>query len=198
MKKLAALSVTVLCGLCACFLSCNQDADEEVWLFYPTYNSGGTFGSSGLTQSEWESRLAFVQDKSTVVLSSELGSDDLAVFAAALTSSGKTGITLDLSNLSIVSINASTFSGCTAITSIVLPESVVSIGKDAFSGCTSLTSITIGSDLISVNKNAFSGCTSLTLVTYGGTTDDWDDILIATGNECLTGATVVCSSGVYS
>ena len=195
MKKLAALAATVLCGLCACFVSCNQDADEEVWLFYATYNSDGTIGSSGLTQSEWESRLASVQGESTIVLSSELTSEDLAVFAAALTSSGKTGITLDLGNLSVVSINASTFSGCTAITSVVLPETVVSIGEDAFSGCTSLTSITIGSSLCQVDENAFTGCTALTLVTYGGTTDDWEEIAIASGNECLTEAKVVCSGG---
>ena len=195
MKKLAALSVAVLCGLCACFLSCNQDADEEVWLFYATYNDDGTIGSSGLTQSEWESRLASIQGESTIVLSSELGSDDLAVFAAALIASGKTGIKLDLSNLGIVSINASTFSGCTAITSVVLPETVVSIGDNAFSGCTSLTSITIGSSLCQVDEDAFSGCTALTLVTYGGTTDDWDSIAIDSGNECLTEATVVCSDG---
>ena len=198
MKKHITLAVVVLCGLCACFVSCNEEADEETWLFYAAYNSDGTIGSSGLTQSEWESRLAFVQNKSTVVLSADLGSDDLLAFAAALTSSGKTGITLDLGNLSIVSINASTFSGCTGVTSVVLPETVVSIGKDAFLGCTSLTSVTIGSGLIFVNKNAFSGCTSLTLVTYSGTTDDWEDILIASGNECLTGAMVVCSDGVYS
>ena len=172
MKKIAGLASAVLCGLCACFLSCNPDAGEEVRVFYPTYNSDGTIGSSGLSQSEWESLLASIQGESTIVLSSDLTSADLITFAKALIASGKTGIKLDLSNLSIVSIASETFLNCTAITSIVLPETVVSIGKDAFSGCTSLT-----------------------LVTYGGTMDDWGDIAIDSGNEYLTGATIVCSDG---
>ena len=172
MKKIAGLAGVVLCGLCACFVSCNSDAGEDVRVFYPTYNSDGTIGSSGLSQSEWESLLASIQGESTIVLSSDLTSADLITFAKALIASGKTGINLDLSNLSIVSIASETFLNCTAITSIVLPEAVVSIGEDAFSGCTSLA-----------------------LVTYGGTMDDWDDIAIDSGNEYLTWATIVCCDG---
>ena len=172
MKKLVALAVALLCGLCVCFVSCNYDADEDVWLFYATYNEDGTLGSAGLTQSEWEEKLSSVSNGSKIVLPAELSSDDLKTFAAALIASGKTDITLDLSNLSITSIAAETFSGCTALTAIVLPETIVSIGE-----------------------NAFSGCTSLTLVTYEGTTDDWDSISIASGNGYLTGATIVCSDG---
>lgn len=69
-------------------------------------------------------------------------------------------------------------------------DSVTSIGSGAFSDCTSLTSIVIGDGVTSIGDYAFSDCYSLIDVYYTGTEEEWAEIEIADGNECLSNATI--------
>lgn len=81
------------------------------------------------------------------------------------------------------------FSGCDGITSVMIGNSVTSIGYQAFYGCDSLTSVVIGDSVTSIRYQAFYGCDSLTTIYYSGTAEDWDNILISSGNSLLNDAT---------
>ena len=81
------------------------------------------------------------------------------------------------------------FWGCTGLNNVVIPESITSIGEGAF-GFTGLTSIEIPKGVTSIYSDAFYGCTGLTDVYYIGSEEDWAQIDIMDGNECLTNATI--------
>lgn len=111
------------------------------------------------------------------------------------------------------------FSGCSSLTSIVLPSSIVEIYGNTFSGCSSLVSVT-GSTLSKfgayafddcsslreitlsnekpayplddnrIGVYAFDGCIGLTDVYFEETQQEWQEIVIASGNTALTQATI--------
>ncbi len=90
----------------------------------------------------------------------------------------------------VTSIGDSAFSGCGSLTSITIPDDVKTIGEFAFYCCNGLTSVTIPDDIASIGDSAFSGCGCLTDVYYSGTTDQWAQIAIGTGNDSLLDATI--------
>ncbi len=91
---------------------------------------------------------------------------------------------------SITSIGEYAFSGCWSLASIDIPDGVTEIGNCAFFVCTSLTSIDIPGSVTSIGDDAFNDCPSLTDVYYTGSEADWENIVVGTGNDCLTYATI--------
>ena len=57
------------------------------------------------------------------------------------------------------------------------------------------SSLTIPKSISKINSRAFYGCTRLKDVYYGGNAEAWDEIIIETGNDPLTRATIHCTSG---
>lgn len=89
---------------------------------------------------------------------------------------------------SVTTIGDNTFCYCESLTSVTIPEGVTAIGDWAFYGCDSLTSITIPDSVTAIGDRAFRYCDSLTDVTYTGTEDQWNNIKIDVGNDCLLNA----------
>lgn len=77
----------------------------------------------------------------------------------------------------------------TNIQDINLPESVTIIDDYSFAYC-DITSIVIPFDVDSIGDYVFYKCEGLDYVYYEGTSDDWENISIATDNEDLTNATI--------
>ena len=64
------------------------------------------------------------------------------------------------------------------------------IGSYGFKSCRKLTQITMGSNVNDIAENAFSQCDTLADVYYAGTQEQWENIVIGSGNEDLTDAAV--------
>lgn len=113
-------------------------------------------------------------------------------------------------------IGYSAFRGCYSLTSIVIPNSLTFIDRYAFYNCDNLTTVEIGNGVTSIPRYSFADCASLTKVTigisvtnidswafescynltdvyFGGSQKQWDEMLIGSDNEYLTGATVHCA-----
>ncbi len=82
----------------------------------------------------------------------------------------------------------STFTGCSALTSVSIPNGVTTL--HAFYGCTNLETVTIPNSVETIWQNAFGVCKKLSDVYYLGTEDEWNEMTIQSGNECLTEATI--------
>ena len=89
----------------------------------------------------------------------------------------------------VVTIGECAFDICTSLTSITIPDSVTSLGDEAFWGCDSLESIVIGNGVTSIGSYALC-CKNLQAVYYAGTKDEWDNIIISSGNTGLASATI--------
>ena len=72
--------------------------------------------------------------------------------------------------------------------SVTLGQSVTVLGKGAFDLCQQLISVTIPAGLTQIGQNAFSGCDALWHVLYQGTQEQWEAIVLGSGNSCLTNA----------
>lgn len=99
---------------------------------------------------------------------------------------------------SVTNIGNNAFYACTGLTSIAIPNSVTSIDDEAFSCCTKLKSIKIGNSVSKIGKDAFLFCISLTNVYYTGTKDEWNEILIDSGNDKLLNARIYFSYKISS
>lgn len=88
-------------------------------------------------------------------------------------------------------------------TDVIIPDRspdgdlVTSIDNSAFSG-EEITSITIPVGIEEIGRNAFKGCTELTDVYYAGTTAQWEEIDIKSGNTLLTNATLHTNDVIYT
>lgn len=92
-------------------------------------------------------------------------------------------------------LGAYTFSNCTSLKSIFIPFKMWEILWYSFAGCTSLESVTIPSRVSEIQPNAFLDCNALKDVYYLGTEEQWNEIAIGSGNECLTNATIHYNCG---
>jgi len=90
----------------------------------------------------------------------------------------------------VTSIDTNAFYGCSSLESIVLSEKLAAIGVDAFYECSSLTEITIPYSVSSIGSYAFGKCSGLTDVYYEGSKEDWQSIVIDSGNTYLTEARI--------
>ena len=88
-------------------------------------------------------------------------------------------------------------------TDVIIPsrspdgDLVTSIDNSAFSG-EAITSITIPVGIEEIGRNAFKGCNDLTDVYYEGTTAQWEEIDIKSGNTPLTDATLHANDVFYT
>lgn len=62
---------------------------------------------------------------------------------------------------------------------------VTDIGEGAFQGNIWIESVYIPTHIVKIQKNAFAGCTSLVKVSYAGSKEQWEKIVIESGNDCL-------------
>ncbi len=112
--------------------------------------------------------------------------------------SSLTSITVGVNNPNYCSIDGNLYSkdGKTLIqyakgktaTSITIPNSVTSIGDSVFSGYSRLKSITIPNSVTSIGSSAFYYCENLTNVYYSGSSSQWGEISIGSGNAYLNDA----------
>ena len=93
------------------------------------------------------------------------------------------------------SIGDSAFYSCGALGDITFPNNLTSIGKLAFSACQSMTELDIPVSLTSIGQDAFRSCGSFSYVLYRGTTAQWTEIDIGSGNDELTARAVSCQDG---
>ena len=88
-------------------------------------------------------------------------------------------------------------------TDVIIPsrspdgDLVTSIDSSAFSG-KAITSITIPVGIEEIGRNAFKNCDDLTDVYYEGTTAQWEEIDIKSGNAPLTNATLHTNDVFYT
>lgn len=75
-------------------------------------------------------------------------------------------------------------------TSYQIPEGVTTIAENAFTN-TNLVSITVPTSVISVESNAFSERDTLASVYFNGTTEEWNNISVADGNDAFIGADII-------
>ena len=78
---------------------------------------------------------------------------------------------------------------CYYFEKVIIPDSVKVIDSYAFTGCISLKEVTIGNGIEVINEGAFYE-TSISDVYYYGTEEEWNEIEILDGNECLLNATI--------
>lgn len=97
----------------------------------------------------------------------------------------------------ITSISCDTFR-YSQLETIKLGSDIKEIGDDVFLYCTKLTTINIPASVTSIGSNAFNRCQNIQ-ATYAGTSEQWEKISIADGNELLqksvTGKEVTIASG---
>ena len=98
----------------------------------------------------------------------------------------------------VTNIGAFAFSSCAKVTNVTILGSLTSIGSYAFSGCERLVNVSIPESVTKIYNGAFSGCNHLATVFFGGSQDQWGALDIEDGNEALTNAQIVFSSGVIS
>ena len=80
------------------------------------------------------------------------------------------------------------YSGCESVVKAKLPEGMTTIPDRMFADCNKLREVTIPTSMTSIGTEAFSGCKRLKTVNYYGTTQQWDAIEVAEGNEALLNA----------
>ena len=65
-------------------------------------------------------------------------------------------------------------------------SNVTDIGEGAFEDNVWIESVHIPTHIVRIQKDAFNGCTSLRKITYAGTKEQWEQIIIESGNDCLS------------
>jgi len=119
---------------------------------------------------------------------------------------------LDISSLTITSLNLGAFMGCTELTSVILPSSLrtldgtfayckaltsinlppnlTSLGFESFRECTSLTTLNIPSTVQTIGESVFRGCTGLTSCNIPNT-------VTGIGSQAFSGCSGLASIYVY-
>jgi len=72
------------------------------------------------------------------------------------------------------------------IPSVAEGDPVTEIAADAASNQTTIDTVIIPTSITSIGANAFAGCSSIKYVFYLGSSTEWSQIAIASGNEALT------------
>ncbi|WP_407376303.1 leucine-rich repeat protein [Methanobrevibacter sp.] len=81
------------------------------------------------------------------------------------------------------------------ITSINIPDKVETIDSYAFYNCTNLKNLSFGANIKSIGTNAFLGCGNLERTYYNGKKEQWNQISISDGNDCLTKSNINFNDG---
>lgn len=85
----------------------------------------------------------------------------------------------------ITKIQNHAFFGCSSITDITLPDGIERIESSAFYKCNNLKSIIIPNGMFYIKDSAFYDCYNLSYVIFGGSEDEWNEILLYSGNESI-------------
>ncbi len=85
----------------------------------------------------------------------------------------------------ITTINTRAFYDCDLLTTVSLGINVSSIGEEAFKYCYELKDILIPASVHTISKDAFYNCFGIENVYYEGSKEQWDEIVINTGNSYL-------------
>ena len=91
---------------------------------------------------------------------------------------------------SVKKINKNAFKDSLNLFSVNFNKGMDVIEEDAFSGCITLNEVTIYPSLLYIGKGAFSGCTYLDRINFVGTQEQFDKIVVDSGNEYFLNATV--------
>ena len=78
----------------------------------------------------------------------------------------------------------------TKLSELHIPETVSSIGKYTFYNCDWITKLYIPKTLTSIKQDAFYTCKNISEIYYEGTSDEWEHIVIESGNDVLKSATL--------
>ena len=100
--------------------------------------------------------------------------------------------TLAIVNLNdgITNIGYEAFADCPSLISIVLPYGVTTIATSAFAYCYNLQQITVPGTIQSIGNSVFYECDELEDVYYYGTANQWGQVSVGMGNDCLLNATI--------
>ena len=90
---------------------------------------------------------------------------------------------------SLTTISNYAFYNCRGLTRIIIPSMVTDIGVYAFYNCSQLKVVTFQQGLETIGNNAFV-CSSLAHVCYTGTSTEWKQVSVGTGNASLKNATM--------
>ena len=96
----------------------------------------------------------------------------------------------------ITIVDASAFADGSSLRSIILPNTLGNIRSNTFNNCSALETVYIGKNITEIGSNAFDGCDSLSTVYYNGTEDEWNSIVIESGNDNLINAKIVYNQSV--
>lgn len=91
---------------------------------------------------------------------------------------------------SIKYIESDAFAYCDSLANITLPDSLIFIGWGAFECDSELVSISFSKNVFRIAENAFRDCTKLQDIYFNGTQEDWGQVEIREGNECLLNANI--------
>ncbi len=94
--------------------------------------------------------------------------------------------------LSVCWAPAAFAAGSTTTASIFIPKNTTVIEEEAFCNCINMVSVSIPATVLRIGDRAFYGCSGLKDVYYNGTEEQWDAIMLGTGNGPLTRATIHC------
>lgn len=113
-------------------------------------------------------------------------------------------ITISINNKNLKSENNVAFSidklklikypNGSASTDYSIDDGIVELGIHSFSYSNNLKSISIPKTVSKIDYYAFGNCSSLCDVYYQGSEEEWNNIVISSGNECLTKASIHFSS----
>ena len=82
--------------------------------------------------------------------------------------------------------------GLTTSSNAIIPKATTVIEEEAFYNCINMVSVSIPATVLQIGDRAFYGCSGLKDVYYNGTEEQWDAIMLGTGNGPLTRAAIHC------
>ncbi len=102
---------------------------------------------------------------------------------------GAFGHSLELEEINIPKnldkIERGVFYNCGKLTEIVIPDKVTTIESEAFASCENIISVTFPATLKKIEKDAFAEDISISQIFYNGTSSDWNNIVIESGNQSI-------------
>lgn len=91
---------------------------------------------------------------------------------------------------SVVAMGEYAFAECGKLSSVTIPVGISSISRYTFWKCTGLTNVTIPKTVTSIGYGAFMYCGSLEDIFYPESADEWNNVVIESGNDPLNNARI--------
>lgn len=92
----------------------------------------------------------------------------------------------------VTTIGRRVFISCESLPEITIPNQISVIRDSVFMGCTALGEISLPNTIKTIEENAFCDCPSLSTIYFHGTSEEWNTINIAAGNDDLLHARIIC------